>query len=124
MDKGWAKQPHLEPKTTSDRVAFKIVRFLHVLSDMYFKRRKNLPSYRTRLLVRSPGLGVGTGWCDGITYTTCAGWKLLQRFQALWLVARCTSTPSAACAFVLSALHRYINSTEPVTTRSLLNACS
>ncbi len=39
LDKGWAKQPHLEPKTPSDRVAFKIVRFLRVLSDMYFKRR-------------------------------------------------------------------------------------
>jgi hypothetical protein len=39
LDKGWIKQPHLEPKTTSDRVAYKIVRFLRVLSDMYFKRR-------------------------------------------------------------------------------------
>lgn len=39
LDKGWEKQPHLEPQSTSDHVAYKIVRFLRVLSDMYFKRR-------------------------------------------------------------------------------------
>ncbi len=51
--------PHKAPKTISDKVAYKMVRFLRVVSDMYFKTNYLLRACMLETVAAVPGMVAG-----------------------------------------------------------------